>query len=484
MVAAVVEHEVLYGLENFGVARDQIESRVAGALEAIGISDLRDRRISTLSGGQKQKVALAAVIALRPQIVLLDEPTAELDPQSSRQIFELLAELNRQGITVIVIEQKVMLLCEYAKHLVVMEHGHIALDGPARDVLSQTERMVELGINCPRVATLGMELHRRGIGSSRVAATVPEACAFIEETLRDVSPQPAPAAPQPAASEAVPRTAHPASAEPMLEFSHVSFGYKGHDVMRDVSLSVRRGEFVALLGPNGTGKSTTLRLSDGLLKPSEGTVTVAGLDTSKVRTSEIARHVGFLFQNPDRQICQNTTRDEIAFGLRTLYGKDDPRVEERTRHVLELLHLDGDVDPFNLAKGQRQAVALGGLIAINPELLLLDEPTTGFDYSECMEMMAHIRAMNRAGTTVVMVCHDMEVVLDFADRAVVMAQGGIIADGPVRDIFEQRDVLERASLLPPQICELSQRLAPVYPQLAHIYEVDAMADAIAALKEA
>ena len=113
----------------------------------------------------------------------------------------------------------------------------------------------------------------------------------------------------------------------MLEFSHVSFGYKGHDVMHDVSLSVRRGEFVALLGPNGTGKSTTLRLSDGLLKPSAGTVTVAGLDTSKVRTSEIARHVGFLFQNPDRQICQNTTRDEIAFGLRTLYGKDDPRVE-------------------------------------------------------------------------------------------------------------------------------------------------------------
>ena len=472
MVAAVVEHEVLYGLENFGVPRDQIESRIAGALEAVGISDLRDRRISTLSGGQKQKV------------VLLDEPTAELDPQSSRQIFELLAELNRQGITVIVIEQKVMLLCEYAKHLVVMEYGHIALDGPAREVLSQTERMVELGINCPRVATLGVELHRRGIGSSRVAATVPEARSFIEETLHDVPSRAASVMPQTAASEAAPG-AHAADlAEPMLEFSHVSFGYKDHDVMHDVSMSVRRGEFVALLGPNGTGKSTTLRLSDGLLKPSAGTVTVAGLDTSKVRTSEIARHVGFLFQNPDRQICQNTTRDEIAFGLRTLYGKDDPRVEERTECVLELLHLDGDVDPFNLAKGQRQAVALGGLIAIDPELLLLDEPTTGFDYSECMEMMAHIKAMNRAGTTVVMVCHDMEVVLDFADRAVVMAQGDIIADGPVRDIFEQRDVLERASLLPPQICELSQQLAPAYPQLAHIYEVDAMADAIAALKEA
>ena len=269
----------------------------------------------------------------------------------------------------------------------------------------------------------------------------------------------------------------------MIEFEHVVFGYDGRTVLRDVSFSVGRGEFVALLGPNGTGKSTALRLADGLLLPAEGSVRVAGADTRSVRTSELARHVGFLFQNPDRQICRNTVRDEVAFSLEVRYGRNDPRCVQRTEEVLDLLHLDGDANPFNLAKWQRQAVALAGLIAVEPDVLLLDEPTTGFDYSECMEMLAHIARMNAAGTTVVMVCHDMEVVLDFAQRAIVLADGAVQADGPVREVFCRRDVLDRAALLPPQICELSQELAGAHPALGGLFEVDEMADAVVALKE-
>lgn len=271
------------------------------------------------------------------------------------------------------------------------------------------------------------------------------------------------------------------SGEIALQFKDLSFSYKGLSVLEHVNLSIERGEFVALLGANGAGKSTSLRLADGLLKPTQGAVEVMGFSTHDTPTSEIARHVGFLFQNPDRQICQNTTREEVAFGLKTLYPNDEERVKARTEEVLELLHLDGDVDPFNLAKGQRQAVALAGLIAVEPELLLLDEPTTGFDYSECMEMMAHIKRMNQAGTTVIMVCHDMEVVLDFADRAVVMAEGGIIADGPTREIFLQQDILQRACLMPPQICELSQELKDEFPSLGNLFEIDEMVQAIEAL---
>ncbi len=270
---------------------------------------------------------------------------------------------------------------------------------------------------------------------------------------------------------------------PMLEFEDVSFAYGDVVIMEHVSFTVERGEFVALLGPNGTGKSTSLRLADGLLHPTTGAVRVDGKDTATTRVSELARQVGFLFQNPDRQICRNTTREEVAFTLETLYGKDDPRVQQRTEEVLGLLHLDGDVDPFNLAKGQRQAVALAGLIAAEPDLLLLDEPTTGFDYAECMEMMAHIKNMNRAGTTVLMVCHDMEVVLDFAQRALVMAGGSLIADAPVPAVFDDVAALETASLLPPQICALSHELAPAHPALAGIYGVDEMANAIVSAKE-
>lgn len=183
MVAAVVEDELLYGLENFSVPAEEVEPRIERALLDVGIADLRRRRISTLSGGQKQKVALAAIMALSPKVVLLDEPTAELDPQSSKQIFDLLRALNERGVTVIIIEQKVMLLAEYAKHLVVMEHGRIALQGTVREVLSHACRMVEIGINCPRVTLLGVELSERGLGQGEVPLTVAEGYARVKEAL-------------------------------------------------------------------------------------------------------------------------------------------------------------------------------------------------------------------------------------------------------------------------------------------------------------
>lgn len=183
MVAAIVEDEVLYGLENFGVPRGEIESRIEKALSDVGIADLRTHEIATLSGGQKQKVALAAVLALRPRAVLLDEPTAELDPRSSVQVFDLLRDLNRQGVTVIVIEQKVMLLAEYARRLVIMEHGRIALQGTVEEVLQHVDRMQELGVNCPRVALLTDLLNKRGVGCGRIARTVAEAQRCIEEVV-------------------------------------------------------------------------------------------------------------------------------------------------------------------------------------------------------------------------------------------------------------------------------------------------------------
>ena len=183
MVAAIVEDEILYGLENFGVPHDEIEDRIGRALSDVGIADLRTREIATLSGGQKQKVALAAVLALCPQAVLLDEPTAELDPRSSVQVFDLLRDLNRQGVTVIVIEQKVMLLAEYARRLAIMEHGRIALEGTVDEVLQRVDRMQEMGVNCPRVALLTDTLNKRGVGCGRIARTVAEAQRCIEEVV-------------------------------------------------------------------------------------------------------------------------------------------------------------------------------------------------------------------------------------------------------------------------------------------------------------
>lgn len=247
----------------------------------------------------------------------------------------------------------------------------------------------------------------------------------------------------------------------MIKVENVSFSYAhGGSSVRNLSFHIEKGEFAAILGANGAGKTTTAKLIDGLLKPSSGRITINGLDTAKTRVSERARHVGYLFQNPDRQICRNTVREELAFGLETV--RKDLSADEigaRVDRILREFGLPAEEDPFSLSRGERQLVALAGVIAIEPEIMILDEPTTGLDYRECTNIMEMIRELNRTkGTTVVMVCHDMEVVASYADRGLVMAGGKLLADGAVRKIFRDTELLTRASLMPPQITELSLRL--------------------------
>jgi energy-coupling factor transport system ATP-binding protein len=254
----------------------------------------------------------------------------------------------------------------------------------------------------------------------------------------------------------------------------------GESAISDVSFGISPGEFAALLGENGAGKSTLCRLSNGLLKPSSGTVKVCGHDVTRTKTSVIARGVGFLFQNPDRQLCRNTVREEISLGLE--YTIADPSTRRRRcEETLELFSLDGDLDPFSLSRGERQRVALASVLAPMPRLLILDEPTTGLDYRECMTTMGIVSRLNEEGTTIIMVSHDMEVVADFAGRALVLSGGSLIADGPVREIMRDRRVLDEASLLPAQIPSLamlleeSGGLSEPDGDLANAFTVDEMA---------
>lgn len=247
----------------------------------------------------------------------------------------------------------------------------------------------------------------------------------------------------------------------MIELDKVSFAYadQGPSV-QDVSFRLEKGEFAAILGANGAGKTTTVRLMDGLLKPTSGRVLIGGTDTATSSVSERAAKVGFLFQNPDRQICKNTVREEILFGLRTVRGQDgEEALQARTDEILKEFSFTGEEEPFSLSRGQRQRVALASILAVEPEILILDEPTTGLDYLECCQIMDRIRRMNEEQqVTVVMVCHDMEVVLDYARRALVMAGGELLADGTVPEIFRDTDIMEKASILPPQMIGLGLRL--------------------------
>ena len=247
----------------------------------------------------------------------------------------------------------------------------------------------------------------------------------------------------------------------MIRLEHVSFAYPDQrPSVKDISFHAEAGEFIAILGANGAGKTTTVRLIDGLLRPAEGRVLIHGADTATSPVSERARRVGFLFQNPDRQICKNTVREEILFGLKTVRGDEsEEALNARCEEVLKDFGFSGDEEPFSLSRGQRQRVALASILAVEPEILILDEPTTGLDYRECCHIMDRIRRMNREQqVTVVMVCHDMEVVLDYAQRALVMAGGHLLADGPVKEVFRDTALMEKASILSPQMIGLSLRL--------------------------
>lgn len=249
----------------------------------------------------------------------------------------------------------------------------------------------------------------------------------------------------------------------MIEFQHVSASYNGERaILNDVNFTIQNGEFVSFVGTNGAGKSTTMRLINGLLKPTEGEVLIDGVPTTQLKTSELASKVGFLFQNPDRQICCNTVREELLFGFRSqgkMHSEVDAKLsEEKVGAIIERFGFDGNAEPFLLNRGTRQLLALASIIVLEPPVVVLDEPTTGLDFRECFKVMEVIQGLHAAGTTIIMVCHDMEVVADYSNRVIAMTDGRIVADGKTFDILRNLDVLEHTHLLAPQIVELSLRL--------------------------
>jgi energy-coupling factor transport system ATP-binding protein len=286
----------------------------------------------------------------------------------------------------------------------------------------------------------------------------------------------------------------------MLKFEGAYFDYnekktriEGKAILKDISFEVTQGEFIVLLGENGAGKSTLCKLANGLLKPTTGKVLVAGEDTKTIKVSRIGKKIGYLFQNPDRQLCRNTVREEILFGLEFALGEISSGVKtkkqkieaiaeletekkRRCEEMLDLFGLNGDRDPFGLSRGERQQCALASVLARRPELLILDEPTTGLDYRECVTIMDKIVNLNSSETTVFMITHDMEVAADFGKRGLILCGGELIGDGPIREILKNESLLNRASLLPPQIVSLALRMTD--ERFKNVFSLDEMTAAV------
>ena len=250
-----------------------------------------------------------------------------------------------------------------------------------------------------------------------------------------------------------------------IEFRDVHASYdENTPILRGVSFTVSDGDFVAFVGTNGAGKSTTMRLMNGLLKPERGEVLVDGVPTTQLKTSELASRIGFLFQNPDNQICCSTVREELLFGFRAL-GRDMDEAARRVDEIIDEFGFNGGDDPFLLNRGTRQLLALASIVVLGTPVVILDEPTTGLDFRECVKVMNVIRNLYENGTTVVMVCHDMEVVADFAERVIVMSDGRVVDEGPTFEVLRDRATLAAADLVPPQIVDISMALGLMNPAL-------------------
>lgn len=481
MVAPIVEDEMLFGLENFGIPHDQIEERISQTLTTVGISDLRHREIATLSGGQKQKVAIAAIIAMAPNVLVLDEPTAALDPASSTLVFDTLRQINREhGITVVVIEQKVALLSKYCSRVLVMADGKLAFDGEPHQVFAHASELRQMGVDSPRVARIANSLAEVGLLPSDQAPclNVSEAHQLISSLLADATSKDAPAD-VPETSPHIPAVPRGVNQEPVVELTDVTFAYPhGGASVSNLNMRVYPGELVGIIGQNGAGKTTLTKLLNGLLHPASGTVRMAGMNTADVPTSAIAAKCATLFQNPDRQLCRDTVLDEVAFGLE-LHGVGTDEARQRARVAAERFGLPLDESPFSLSRGQRQMVALASVVVLDPQVVLLDEPTSGLDYRECMTVMETVSEMAERGCAVIMVCHDMEVVSDFAQRLVVMADGRILERGDANRIFADDALMRAAYVEPPQVVALSKELArDVSPRFAGISQVSDLVDLV------
>ena len=468
MVAANVEDEILFGLENFGVPHDEIPNRIASSLETVGISDLRNRDLDTLSGGQKQKVAIAAILALKPKVLVLDEPTCALDPVSSRMIFSILQNLNKKfGITIVVIEQKVALLSEYCERLIVLSKGELVLDAPVSLALKDIDLLRKVGINYPRTTHLIKQLQDEQIcNPAELTVGVEETVNTIVKTLRtDYSKlsnsnnsNNAESVLESHKEAFIKANNSDNSNKPCLSINNVSFAYaNGVKALKDVSFNANSGELIALIGRNGAGKTTITKIINGLLRPTEGSVAIDGIDTKSLRISQTAKYVSTLFQNPDRQLCKETVLEEVTLSC-ILIGQNEDEAKAHAMEIIDELELDSKASPFMLSRGQRQMVALAATVVTNPKILLLDEPTCGLDYKECMRIMQVVERLRKNGCCVIMVCHDMEVVLDYATRLITINDGKLIIDGSAHDVFEKPEVCSAAALYPPLLCSVSQGL--------------------------
>jgi energy-coupling factor transport system ATP-binding protein len=424
--------DIAFGPENLGSDNDELRDRVGQAIEWTNSWDLLTERTVELSGGQKQRLAVASSLANNPKLLILDEPTTDLDPIGKSEVVDMLVGLrSRHAMTLVVVEHDLSRLVGIADRLVVMDRGRIVLNGPPVELLEEhRDKIRRLGVRIPGFVEVWYMLKDEGVTTPLFLndAELARALEANPEARRAVA----------ARFSAISRRVRPLAQtiirpEPIVELRDITFRYPGRPkpTLNQIDLRIEKGEIVGLVGPNGAGKSTLLQVLMGLRKPSSGEIFVAGHRGRRVRPHRLSDRVGYGFQNPDHQLFEQTVRDECAFTLRRR-GFGEAEVESRVDQVLKIIGLDeqGDRHPATLSRGEKRRLAVATALVLNIEMLLMDEPTTGQDARTLEGLFELICSLNEeAGTTVVMVTHDMDVVWKYATRVICVKDGEVFFDG-------------------------------------------------------
>ncbi len=432
-----VTQEIVFGLEHTGVPPAEMAPRVRAALAAVGLADFAGRDPGTLSGGEKQRLSIAGLLALRPPILLLDEPTTDLDPAGRAEVFALLGALRRERLAVLLIEHDVGAAAA-ADRLLLLRDGRVAAAGAPAAVLADVAACAAAGVR-PH------DLCRVFVALQLPAPPLDVDAAAERLRMAGLVPVPAPA------------PASLARPQPVLEVDDLGHRFAdGREALAGVRFAVGRGELVAVVGRNGSGKTTLARHLNGLLRPTAGCVRLDGRDLAGLALEDIAQRVGYVFQDPDHQLFAERVRDEVAFGPRNL-GLPREQVARRVDEALAAVGLDADdADPFLLDKGARQRLAVAAVLALEPDVVILDEPTTGLDWPQQRRMLDLLRALQRGGRTIVVITHTPWVIAEYAERVLLLAGGRLRYDGPVRAFFADPARVAEAAFLAPDVTRLGQ----------------------------
>ncbi len=482
LFSADVRSEIAFAAENRGIPRDEIISRLQEVLKIVRLEELASQLSDELSGGQKQRLAIAANLIVRPKILVADEPTSQLDPIGKEEVFSTLSALNTDyGMTVVIASHDVDEIERYADRVIVLDHGRIVLQGTPDRVFRDVDTLDRLFVHVPDLARLSRILQING--GHPLSLDVPQAATQLKVWLGDDGTGSGTAFQEPSAPP-VPAAATPEN-DVAVEVKSVSYAYPGttSPAISNMSFSIPKGQFVGIIGQNGGGKTTLMKCLVGLLKPSVGEIYLNQKPLSGQKIGEIATQIGLILQNPDTQLFCMSVEEEIRFGLDNL-DLEREEIDRRTEEALKITNLGEHraLYPFKLSLGDRRKVAVASIVAMRPQVLIFDEPLTGQDYKGRYDLVNLAADLHRAGHTVIMISHDMELVAKYTERTLVVGKGQLVLDAPTREVFDHVSLLRETYIEAPEIIRLAQALRTI-GMPAGLLSIDQVAESIQMLKK-